>query len=188
MLHASVSIVRFNTHMDNIITEKFATITNIEVIITCASIWSSPYQNSHSFEGDTKFTSAMAFVCTKQDSDDIVHIYVTETHGNWKHRHEVCKVEFVKFFAFEVLKNTLSKFTSVAFKHAKGYGKDASEVIKAEEAKAYNAHEDGERHWKNLVAQESAIANAKAEAERIANDILNAKSTGKSEASDERFD
>lgn len=157
------------------IQKLLAQASKVEVITTSIRNWGNPYQNDNAYTGDLKFTKAFAEVVGK-DHLDIVHIYVTEVIGDWNYRHSISHTDFIKCFAFEVLNKSLSKFTTVMFQHSSGFGKNASENIKTAEAEVYNAQEDGERHWKNLVAQESAVAKAKKEAEELAQKILNEKS------------
>jgi hypothetical protein len=156
------------------IQKLLAQASKLEVVTTTVRMHSQPQQFDNTYTGDLKFTKAFAEVISTNDNN-ITHIYVTETIGTWNYRHTITHTDFIKCFAFEVLNKSLSKFTSVMFRYANGFESDSSEAIKTAEAEVYNAHEDGERYWKNLVAQESAVAEAKAKAEALAKEILNAK-------------
>lgn len=160
---------------NNQIQKLLAQASKVEVITTTIRTWGQPHQNDNTYTGDSKFTKAFAEVIGKSDNE-VVHIYVTELIGEWNYRHDISHTDFVKCFAFEVLNKSLPKFVTVLFQHSNGWQKDATDRIKTAEAEVLNAHEDGERYWKNLVAQESAIAKAKADADRIAKEILDAKS------------
>ena len=153
--------------------------SKVEVIATRVTQYSEPIQLEYEYEGNNKFTKAFAQVINTS-SNDIVHLYVTEVSGSWNHRYKIDRIDFIKCFAFEVLQHSLSQFASVMFRNSNGYSNDAVEKVKAGEAEVYNAHDDGQFFWKNLIAQESAVAEAKAKAEALAKEIIDGKSTSKS--------
>lgn len=159
--------------------ELLARASKLEVITTTINHYSKPLQSECTFIGDIKFTKAFVDVVSATDNE-IVHIWVTEDRDGWMYRHQISHTDFIKCFAYEVLSKSLSTFVGVMFKHSNGYAKDNAESLKSVEAEVYNAHDDGQFFWKNMIAQESAVAEAKSKAEALANEIINAKSTSKS--------
>lgn len=163
-------------NMDTAALKKLlANASKLEVVTTTIREYSSPSQNENTYTGDLKFTKAFAEVISADDQD-LVHIYVTEVIGTWNYRHGITHSDFIKCFAVEVLSHSLSKFASVMYRHVNGFGKDASEAIEDANKSSFAAHDEGQFYWKNMIAQDAAVAEHKAKAEALAKEILNAKS------------
>lgn len=141
-------------------------IKTITVTVMTVSQYIKPYCFDWQFEGDTKFTQAMGQIISSRHAvcNDVVIIRYTNKSGS--HKHEMKTVEFVKYLAIEMLRNTLKTLTDKVEYHAKGFvqhkDNDEHERITDEEYNAIlNSYEDGSRYWKNVIVQQTEIENAK---------------------------
>lgn len=134
----------------------------IEVFSFHAYNYLAPRMSDYKFEGDSKFAKAFAHINTNSGQH---FIHITEKNGEWSYRREITAYEFAKFLGLEILSSGIKVFTTKMFSNENGWGKDAEATIADNTKEVYASFEDGERYWKNLVAQEADIAKAKADKE-----------------------
>lgn len=132
----------------------------IEVFSFHAYNYLAPRMSDYKFEGDTKFAKAFAHITTNSGNH---FIYITDKdESGWNFRREITAYEFAKLLGIEMLSVGLKKFTASMFANANGMGKDAEATIADNSKEVYACYESGEYFWKNMVAQEQDIADAKA--------------------------
>jgi hypothetical protein len=132
----------------------------IEIFSFHAYNYLAPRMSDYKFDGDSKFAKAFSHINTNS-GQHFIHITIKE--GEWNYRREISAYEFAKFFGIEILSTGLKAFTAKMFGNENGWGKDAAATIADNSKEVYASFEDGERYWKNLVAQEAEIEKAKAD-------------------------
>jgi len=146
------------------------TSTNLMVLmakIQCVEVftfhpfhYSAPIMGEDKYEGEGKFLKAFHAILR---SGGQPFIYITEKdESGWCYRHSITAYKFVQLLGFEILSTGLKGFTARMFANENGIGKDAEAVIAENTKEVYASFENGERYWKNMVAQEQDIADAKA--------------------------
>lgn len=139
--------------------DTLAKIQCIEIFSFNAYNYLAPRMSDYKFEGESKFAKAFAHINTSSGQH---FIHITTKQNDWCYRREITAYEFAKFFGLEILSTGLKAFTTKMFSNANGWGKDAEATIADNTKEIYASFEDGERNWKNIVAQEQDIADAKA--------------------------
>lgn len=158
---------------------KFTTVV-VEVLTISQHI--KPYVRTYEYTGATRFIEAMVLV-TKTKKDEAVTIlgkYPCPWSDGFSHD-ELNHKEFATLTAISLMREVIPAFVKGVcnFSEGKNNGDNKETVITAS-VDTYGNWAEGHRYWQNLVAQETEIEASKAEAERIAKEIIEAKSNGKS--------
>ena len=147
----------------NNLMELMAKIQCVEVFTFHPFNYSAPIMGEDKYEGEGKFLKAFNAILRTSGQP---FIYITEKEeSGWCYRYSITAYKFVQLLGLEILSTGLKGFTARMFANENGMGKDADAVIAENAKEVYTSFEDGERYWKNLVAQEQDIADAKARKE-----------------------
>lgn len=170
--------------------EQVNKFTTVVVEIVTLSQYIKPYVRTHEYTGPARFVEAFVRV-SKAGKEEAITI-----HGKYKcswndgfANEELTHKEFATLTAVSLMREAIPAFVKGVCNFSNGNGNsDNSETVTTAGIETYGNFAEGHRYWQNLVAQETEIEASKAEAERIAKEIIEAKANGKSEASDTRFD
>jgi hypothetical protein len=163
--------------------EQVNRFTTVVVEIVTVSKHIKPYVRSHEFTGPTRFVEAMVLVTKAKDEQSVT--IIGKHKSSWSDgfdTEELCHKEFATLTAISLMREVLPAFVKGVCKFVGGRNNDnaSQETIITAGIETHGNWAEGHRYWQNLVAQETEIEASKAEAERLAKEIIEAKSTGKS--------
>ena len=158
---------------------KFTTVV-VEILTINQHI--KPYVRTYAFTGSARFIEAMVLV-TKTKKDEAVTV-LGKYPCPWNDgfiTDELDHKQFATLTAISLMREAIPAFVKGVcnFSEGKNNG-DNSETVTTASVETYGNWAEGHRYWQNLVAQETEIEASKAEAERIAKEIIEAKSNDKS--------
>lgn len=159
---------------------KFTTVV-VEIIVLSKHI--KPYVRSHEFSGTTRFVEAMCVVANAKDEQSVT--IIGKCKCSWSDgflTDELTHNQFATLTAISLMRDVLPAFVKGVCKFDGGRNNDTAsqEKIITAGIETHGNWAEGHRYWQNLVAQETEIEASKAEAERLAKEIIEAKSNGKS--------
>lgn len=168
--------------MSESLIQKVTKFTTVVVEVLTISQHIKPYVRTFEYTGTTRFIEAMAQV-TKTKKDEAVTI-LGKYKCPWSDgftTDELLHGEFATLTAISLMREVIPAFVKGVcnFSEGKNNG-DNSETVITAGIETHANWAEGHRYWQNLVAQETEIEASKAEAERLAKEIIEAKSTGKS--------
>jgi hypothetical protein len=162
--------------------EQVNKFTTVVVEVVTLSQYIKPYVRIHEYTGPARFVEAFIRVA-KAGKEEAITI-----HGKYKcswndgfSTDELTHKEFATLTAVSLMREAIPAFVKGVCNFSEGnLNGDNSETVITASVDTYGNFAEGHRYWQNLVAQETEIEASKAEAERIAKEIIEAKSTGKS--------
>ena len=168
--------------MSESLIQKFNKFTTVVVEVLTISQHIKPYVRIYEYTGTTRFIEAMVLVA-KTKKDEAVTI-LGKYPCPWNDgfiTDELQHGEFATLTAISLMREVIPAFVKGVcnFSEGKNNG-DNKETIITASVDTYGNWAEGHRYWQNLVAQETEIEASKAEAERLAKEIIEAKSNGKS--------